>query len=284
MRRRARAGSATEVSPGPRAAPDAERARDARRSQEVGLPPGCFLGIETSGPPGSVAVTVDGVVAAMRSLGDQASHADRLIPAIRGVLEDAGRSREDLEGVAVGAGPGSFTGVRVGAATAKGLARALNVPLCATSSLRAAAFAQESMAGVSALVPEVAGPLGPSASGSLTATLPEDRRQVRYILADARGGRVYGACYDVGAEGPIEVTAPHGGTIVDVINRRPPMGTVFAGSGAEAHKRLLEAAGYAVAPPPAGVPVAAAVLRCCRWTPVDVADWEPDYVREWRPG
>lgn len=250
----------------------------------AGVPPGCFLGIETSGPLGSVAVALDGFVAAVRPLGEQASHAERLIPAIRDVLEDAGRGREDLEGVAVGAGPGSFTGVRVGAAAAKGLARALNVPLCVTSSLCAAAFAQESMAGVSAPVPEAAEQPPSSASRPPRSPLSGDRRQVRYVLADARGGRVYGACYDVDAEGPVEVIAPHGGTIVDAINRRPPAGTVFAGSGAEAHKRLLEAAGYAVAPPPAGVPGAAAVLCCCRWTPVDVADWEPDYVREWRPG
>ena len=238
-----------------------------------GLPRECFLGIETSGPPGSVAVAADGVVVGVRFLGDQASHAARMIPAIGDVLKIAGRRRRDLDGVAVGAGPGSFTGVRVGAAAAKALARALDVPLYATSSLRAAAFAEESMAGVA-----VSGMLRPRALPA-----PSDWREIRYVLVDARGGRVYGACYDVGAEGPTEVVAPHGGTIVDVINGRPPVGTVFSGSGAAAHKRLLEAAGYVVAPAPAGVPGAAAVLLCCRWASVDVAAWEPSYVREWKP-
>lgn len=266
-------------------------------SSEVGapggeLPAGCFLGIETSGSLGSVAVAVDGVVAAARFLGEQAGHAARLIPAIRGVLEDAERRREELDGVAVGAGPGSFTGVRVGAAAAKGLARALDVSLYATSSLRAAAFAAESLAGVPVvgaspdwtLAERLDGALGRSASPptALPSSPSGDRREIRYVLADARGGRVYGACYDVGAAGPVEVVPPHAGTIVGAINRRPPVGTVFAGSGAEAHKRTLQAAGYVVAPPPAGVPVAAAVLRCCPWTPVDAGDWEPEYVREWR--
>lgn len=238
-----------------------------------GIPAGCFLGIESSGSPGSVAVAVDGAVVAARFLGEQAEHAARLIPAIRGVLKDARRGRDELDGVVVGAGPGSFTGARVGAAAAKGLARALDVPLYATSSLRAAAFAEESLAGV----PAVGAPFPPPSP-----TLSPERRQVRYVLVDARGGRVYGACYDVGVGGPVEVIPPHGGTIVGAINRRSPVGTVFAGSGAEAHKRTLQAAGYVVAPPPAGVPAAPAVLRCCRWAPVDAADWEPEYVREWR--
>lgn len=238
------------------------------------VPAGCFLGIESSGSPGSVAVAVDGAVVAARFLGEQADHAARLIPAIRGALTDAGRGRDELDGVVVGAGPGSFTGARVGAAAAKGLARALDVPLYATSSLRAAAFAEESLAGA----PAVGAPPFPPHAPPLS---PEGR-QIRYVLVDARGGRIYGACYDVGVGGPVEVIPPHGGTIVGAINRRSPVGTVFAGSGAEAHKRTLQAAGYVVAPPPAGVPVAAAVLRCCRWAPVDAADWEPEYVREWR--
>ena len=239
-----------------------------------GIPAGCFLGIETSGAPGSVAVAVDGAVVAARFLGEQADHAARLIPAIRGALTDAERGRDELDGVVVGAGPGSFTGARVGAAAAKGLARALDVPLYATSSLRAAAFAEESLAGAP---PAVGAPFPPPAP-----PLSAEGRQIRYVLVDARGGRVYGACYDVGGGGAVEVIPPHGGTIVGAINRRSPVGTVFAGSGAEAHKRTLQAAGYVVAPPPAGVPVAAAVLRCCRWAPVDAADWEPEYVREWR--
>lgn len=256
------------------------------------LPAGCFLAIETSGSPGSVAVAVDGVVAAVRFLGEQAGHAARLIPAVQAALTDAGRRRDELDGVAVGAGPGSFTGVRVGAAAAKGLAGALGLPLYATSSLRAAAFAEESLAGVLAAgappgwTSDASGaePLRESAFRPSAPALSSEGRQIRYVLVDARGGRVYGACYDVGVEGPVEVVSPHGGTIVGAINRRPPAGTVFAGSGAEAHKRTLQAAGYVVAPPPAGVPVAAAVLRCCRWAPVDAADWEPEYVREWKPG
>lgn len=253
------------------------------------MPPGCMLGIETSGRVGSVALAVDGAVRARRFLTTPARHASGLIPAVRAALSQTGVERQDLEGVAVGTGPGSFTGARIGAAAAKGLARGLRVPLYATSSLRAAAFAVEALAREpdrEELPREVLShsrPL-PRPLRPLPRPLQGDERETRYVLFDARGGRVYGAAYDVGADGPFEAVAPHGGTIVDVVNRRPPVGTVFMGDGAAAHSRLLEAAGYTVAPPPAGVPLAGAVLLCCSWEPVDPSSWEPDYLREWRPG
>ena len=246
------------------------------------MPPGCLLGIETSGRVGSVALAVDGVVAARRFLAERFAHASGLIPAVQAVLEEAGASRDDIEGVAIGAGPGSFTGVRVAGAAAKGLASGLRVPLYATSSLRAAAFAVETLGlGTRA---DVFPPEFLEQGEALPRQLQGNERQIRYVLFDARGGRVYGAGYDVGADGPVEAVAPHGGTIVDAINRRPPLGTVFMGDGAAAHAKLLRAAGYDVAPSPAGVPLACAVLLCCSWTPVDVSSWEPDYLREWRPG
>lgn len=224
-----------------------------------GAPQGPVLGIETSSPVGSVALAVGGSVVAGRVLGEPSRHSAGLIPAIEEVLGEQGLGAEDLVGVAVGAGPGSFTGVKVAAAAAKGLACNLEVPLYAPSSLCAAAVA-----------------------GAYP--LPGEEPEIRYVLFDARGGRVYGACYDVGAEGVDQAVAPHGGTILDVINGRPPRDTVFMGDGAACHAALIGAAGYAVRPPPAGVPGADGVLRCCDWMAVDAALWEPEYVREWRPG
>ncbi len=224
-----------------------------------GAPDGPVLGIETSGRVGSAALALDGRVAARRVLPERSRHSAGLVPAIRAVLAAKGLGARQVVGVVVGAGPGSFTGVKIAAAAAKGLSCSLEVPLFATSSLRAAA---------------VAG----------TVRLTGDQREIRYVLFDARGGRVYGACYDVGATGPVRAIAPHGGTILDVLNRRPPRGAVFTGDGAAAHAGLIGAAGYRVRPPPAGVPGADGVLCCCDWAAVDAATWEPDYVREWRPG
>ncbi len=264
--------------------------------------PSCVLAIETSWRVGSVALAIEGVVAARRFLPRQREHGARLVPAVSEVLDEAGAALGDLDAVVAGAGPGSFTGVRTGAAVAKALAAALSVPLHAASSLAAAAAAPEALGPEPDLPPEFPcarpppSPRPPRPSefprertgaGKRGPARDTSRRQgpdIRYVLFDARGGRVYGACYHAGDSGLAEAVAPHGGTIVDLVNSRPPSGTVFAGAGAVAHERLLRAAGHAVAPPPAGFPVADALLLCCHWTPVSIADWEPDYVREWRPG
>ena len=206
-----------------------------------------------------MALAADGVVAARRVLAGPGGHAGALIPAIGEVLAEAGREVAELAGVVAGAGPGSFTGVRIAGAAAKALASSLEVPLYPVSSLRAGA---------------VAGQAPPRAGA----------REVRYVLFDARRGRVYGAVYDVGAGLLARVKGPHGGTILDVINGRPPVGTVFVGDGAAAHEGLIRAAGFAVRPAPAGAPTAAALLACCEWVAADPATWEPEYVREWKPG
>ncbi len=247
-------------------------------------PAGWVLGIETSWRVGSVALAAGGVVAGRRFLTTPSAHASGLIRAVDEVLGEAGIGVDELAGVVVGAGPGSFTGVRIGGAAAKGLATSLGVPLYATSSLRAASFALEALGPGVALPPEMAEGEGSSGRRSPPPELRGDERQLRHVLLDARRGRVYGAAYDVGADGPAEAVAPHAGTILDVLNGRPPRDTVFVGDGALAHGALIRAAGYAVRPFPAGIPVADAVVRCCSWTPVDAAAWEPRYVRRWRPG
>lgn len=247
-------------------------------------PEGWVLGIETSWRVGSVALAVGGAVAARRFLTTPAAHASGLIPAVDEVLAEVGIGVREVVGVVVGAGPGSFTGVRIGGAAAKGLATSLGVPLYATSSLRAASFALEALGAGIALPPEVVGGDGSAGWRTPTPRLSGNEHELRHVLFDARRGRVYGAGYDVGADGPVEVAAPHAGTILDVINARPPLDTVFMGDGAIAHAALIRAAGYTVRPLPVGIPIADAVVRCCSWVSVDAAAWEPRYIRAWRPG
>ena len=67
-------------------------------------------------------------------------HAKRLVPELEGLLERAGVRRRDIRGVGVGLGPGSYTGLRVGVAAAKGLARGLGVPIVGRGSLEAMAY------------------------------------------------------------------------------------------------------------------------------------------------
>jgi tRNA threonylcarbamoyladenosine biosynthesis protein TsaB len=63
------------------------------------------------------------------------SHLSRLLPAIRALLDTAGVGLPQISQIAVGIGPGSFTGARIGVAVAQGLAHALNVPLVGVSTL-----------------------------------------------------------------------------------------------------------------------------------------------------
>lgn len=69
------------------------------------------------------------------------NYADALLPVVEEVLRTTGRQKHELTGVGVASGPGSFTGVRIGVATAKGLAWALGCDLVATGSLEAMAAA-----------------------------------------------------------------------------------------------------------------------------------------------
>jgi tRNA threonylcarbamoyladenosine biosynthesis protein TsaB len=225
-----------------------------------------YLALDTSGMVGHVAVALGADVLARVSLEQRGQHASRLVPAVHEVLDEAGVDLEELGGIVVGEGPGSFTGVRVAAATAKGMARALGVPLWGLSSLAAGALAD---------------------LGALN-----DR--VRYVLFDARGDRVYAACYRLGEAGLDTVLPPHASDVVAVVGEGVPPGAIFAGDGARRHRRILEAAGHRVAEPPLGEPTADALLHFLSLHPgtapvEDLDTWEPRYVkassaeREWTP-
>jgi tRNA threonylcarbamoyladenosine biosynthesis protein TsaB len=75
-------------------------------------------------------------------------HATRLLPLANDLLAEAGLRWSELERIAVGVGPGTFTGLRIGIATARGLAQSLGVELIGVSSLRALAHETRSVGGV----------------------------------------------------------------------------------------------------------------------------------------
>ena len=87
------------------------------------------LGIETAGDVGGVALWREGEVPFELRFPARRRHAERLAPAVRALLAEAGASPADLGLIAVDIGPGSFTGVRIGIAFAKGMAQALGVPM-----------------------------------------------------------------------------------------------------------------------------------------------------------
>jgi tRNA threonylcarbamoyladenosine biosynthesis protein TsaB len=159
--------------PAPRAAPAA--------------PPGpLLLGLETSTPLGGAALAGPQGLLAERALGIGGSHAARLMVAVDALLDEAGITLADLAGIGISVGPGSFTGLRVGVATAQGLARGSGLPLFPVSSLEAVAWALPA-----ALAPSAA--LPPSALA---------------VVMTARREEVYGAVYRAGGEALAPLLAP----------------------------------------------------------------------------
>ncbi len=87
------------------------------------------LGLDTSESPGSVALLEGTSLAVERALPELLRHAECLLPTIEALLESSGRTREELRRICVNLGPGSFTGLRIGLATAKGMGQARRIEL-----------------------------------------------------------------------------------------------------------------------------------------------------------
>ncbi len=94
-----------------------------------------ILAIETATPASSVAIGDDGALAAMALNVDARGHVEFLVPAIDFCFERAGWSADDLDLIAIDVGPGPYTGLRAGIATAQAVAAAVGVPVVTVSSL-----------------------------------------------------------------------------------------------------------------------------------------------------
>src|SRR5688572_26659375 len=97
------------------------------------------LGIETSSTRGSLAVLEGTELRAVRVHEEPHRHAELTLSLIGEVLAEAGIDKRELSRIAVGVGPGSFTGVRVALALGQGIAHGLGIPLVGVGSLAAMA-------------------------------------------------------------------------------------------------------------------------------------------------
>jgi tRNA threonylcarbamoyladenosine biosynthesis protein TsaB len=102
---------------------------------------GLILNIDTATESGSICLARDGVALSTMVNREQKDHAGWIQPAISAMMKETGLNLHQLESVAVTEGPGSYTGLRVGMATAKGLCFALGIPLITESTLKVVAGA-----------------------------------------------------------------------------------------------------------------------------------------------
>ncbi|WP_194774889.1 tRNA (adenosine(37)-N6)-threonylcarbamoyltransferase complex dimerization subunit type 1 TsaB [Pararhodonellum marinum] len=98
-----------------------------------------ILSIETSTQICSVAIHKNGALECLSELYQENVHARKLMPLIEGLLDHGGIASAQLDAIAVSQGPGSYTGLRIGVSTAKGLAYALDLPLLGVDTLKAMA-------------------------------------------------------------------------------------------------------------------------------------------------
>ena len=99
-----------------------------------------ILGIESSSLVASAAVLSDDKLIAEYTVNNAMTHSQTLLPMIDSVMKSAGADTTELDAIAISRGPGSFTGLRIGSATAKGLGLALNKPLVEVPTLDAMAY------------------------------------------------------------------------------------------------------------------------------------------------
>ncbi len=107
-----------------------------------------ILGIDSSGLTASAAILAEDSLLAEFTVNNKKTHSQTLLPMIEQVVTMSGLSLKDLDAIAVSAGPGSFTGLRIGSSTAKGMALALKIPVVSVPSLEGLAYRVAGWGGV----------------------------------------------------------------------------------------------------------------------------------------
>ena len=106
------------------------------------------LAIETTAVTASAALVDENGIISVFNVNNKLTHSQKLLPMVDAVLAQSGYKINDVELICVAAGPGSFTGVRIGISTVKGLAFANDIPCVSVSSLEALAFLNKNLGAV----------------------------------------------------------------------------------------------------------------------------------------
>lgn len=136
------------------------------------------LALESSAKAVSVAVCENGVILAQGYQNTGLTHSVTMMPLLENMLEKASLKLDDMDVIAVAAGPGSFTGLRIGVSAAKGLAWALDTPCCGVSTLEAMAEN------------------GRSFEGTVICAMDARRQQIYNAIFDCHNGELTRRCDD----------------------------------------------------------------------------------------
>lgn len=215
-----------------------------------------ILAIDTSGPVCGVAVMKDGAIVYEASAINRMTHSVNLLPMIDTACQSAGLTIADMDRIAVVSGPGSFTGVRIGVSTVKGLAHAHNTPCVAVDALEAMAAGAGEFAGV--ICP----------------------------IQDARAGQVYGAAFSAGETCPERLMHDTPLKLEEYVETIQTFGDrfFFLGDGMPVHRAKLEkllgdAAVFAKPQLAFLRPASVAYLASLQEETVDYRSLEPLYLR-----
>jgi len=226
-----------------------------------------FLLIETSTSACSVALSQGEDLLAVQRLQEPREQARLLIPLIEQLLEEQQVSLDQCSAIAVSAGPGSYTGLRVGASSAKGLCFGIEKPLIAINSLQI-------------IVQNCIDQL--EAEGALSSLSP----QTTFIpMMDARRMEVYCAHYSIDGEelSPTQAKIIDADSFQDELSCHP---VIFTGDGAQKCQSLLTHPHARFVPLyPSAEGMRLAVYKA--WLQkkfVDVAYFEPNYLKDFVTG
>lgn len=223
-----------------------------------------ILNIETATPVLSVSVGESGKLLDLKELNTQNRHSEKITLFIKELLQQNNKSFSDLDAVAVSEGPGSYTGLRIGASTAKGICYAGDLPLIAVSTLKAMAHMMQEKW---------------RATGS--------SGDVEYCpMIDARRMEVYAAFFDSSSQQLRQVQA-------DIINENSygdhldKKTVIFGGNGAPKCKDVLTSSNAVFLDniyPSAAAMVSIAETSFHQKDFVDVAYFEPFYLKAFKAG